>query len=212
MIKLDSSGFINKDTWSVVFELLSNSNSASNRSTLIDFIHHCLFPFHLSELLDSVDFSTSLSPASTIWHTVFTLYNCTASNSIIVTIGLIRRASLISNVVVMNPFISILSITSSATIIRVFTWYQDLGRDHNVGPLSFSGDFDSVTKSRGRGESPTWAAVDRNMLVSLNCEIVCVVDISPPEVLGYILKLRELSEYFWFECFWRLVCSVGGDV
>ncbi len=212
MVKFHSSSFINKNTWSIVSELLSNSNCTSNRSTLIDFINHCLFSFNLSELRNSIDFSTGLSKTSTIWHTVFTFNHSTATNSVVMSISLIRWASLISNIVVMNPLIGILSISSTTAFIRLLAWNQNLRRNNNIRPLGFSCNFDSVTKSRSRRECPAWTAVDGNMLISLYSEEVGVVKISPPKIFGNILKLRDLSEYFGFECFRRLMCPISGDI
>lgn len=50
------------------------------------------------------------------------------------------------------------------------------------------------------------------MLISLYSEEVGVVKISPPKIFGNILKLRDLSEYFGFECFRRLMCPISGDI
>jgi hypothetical protein len=50
----------------------------------------------------------------------------------------------------------------------------------DVRPLSFTGDLDAVRECRSNWESPTGATVYWDVLISLDCEVVCAVDRSPP--------------------------------
>lgn len=62
--------------------------------------------------------------------------------------------------------------------------------------------------------SPTGTAIDGNMLIPLDGEIVSSADISPPEIGGEVIcrNVRELSEYFGFEGSGCYVFPVSGDV
>ena len=149
---------------------------------MIDFIHHIFFSFNFSEFMNTINFSSFLSPTSFSWETIFAFDLSWASDTIIMAEGLIWRTSFICNVVVMNPFISVFSISTMAAIIGGFTWNEYLRRDNNIWPYSFSLDFNPITQSWSSRESPTWSAIDRNMLIPLISKIVNSTNIPPEKV------------------------------
>ncbi len=69
----------------------------------------------------------------------------------------------------------------TASVIHVAR-EEDLGTDDDIGPLSFSHDFDSVAHATGGGEGPACAAVNGDVLVSLNGQVVDSTDVTPPEI------------------------------
>lgn len=146
MIFLKSSGFINEDASSIIFEFGSDSDCAGDGSSLEDFVHHVGFSFNQSILFDSVDFSSGLDEATLSWHAVLALDHSRAPNSIIMAKGLIRRAGLVSDVVVVNPLVSVLGITSVTTFVRSLARNEHLRGEVDIRPLGFSHDFDSVTE------------------------------------------------------------------
>jgi uncharacterized membrane protein HdeD (DUF308 family) len=68
----------------------------------------------------------------------------TATNAVIPTSGLVNRTSFISDVIMMNPFVCVVRISTVAAIVFLFTGNQNLGSDVNVGPGSLAVNFDSV--------------------------------------------------------------------
>lgn len=70
----ESTGGIVEDSTSVVSELLGDSHSAGNWSTVVDFVHHVLLSLDWTVLINSVDVRVWLSPTSLLsWGTILTL-------------------------------------------------------------------------------------------------------------------------------------------
>ena len=144
MIFLNSASSVNKDATSVVSKGFSNGNCTSNRSSLIDLVNHILLSCNQSEFFNSVDLCSFLSPASSVGKTVSALNISTASNSVIMAKSLIGGAGLISDIIMVDPFISVFSVTSIASIIRGFTRNEDLWGEIDVWPLCISSDFNTI--------------------------------------------------------------------
>ncbi len=144
MVFLDSTSIINEDAASVVSEGVSNSNGTSDGSSLIDLVDHILLSFNQSKFVNSIDLCSFLSPASTVGEAVLALDLSTASDTVIMSEGLIRGACLVSDVVVVDPLISILSVSSTTAIVWCFAGDEDLWRDVNIRPLGFSLDLDTI--------------------------------------------------------------------
>lgn len=144
MIFLNSASSVNKDATSVVSKGFSNGNCASNWPSLIDLVNHILLSCNQSEFFNSVDLCPFLSPASSVRKAVLALNLCTASNSIIMAKSLIWGAGLVSDIIIVNPFISVLGITSTTSFIGGFTRNEDLWRDVDVRPLCISSNFDTI--------------------------------------------------------------------
>jgi hypothetical protein len=81
---------------------------------------------------------------------------------------LIRRASLIGDIVVVDPFVCIFGITTITTIIRSLAGDENLRGQIDVRPLSVSSNFNTIRKGRTGSESPARSTIDGNMLVPLN--------------------------------------------
>lgn len=70
----ESTGGIVEDSTRVVSELLGDSHSAGNWSTVVDFVHHVLLSLDWTVLINSVDVRVWLSPTSLLsWGTILTL-------------------------------------------------------------------------------------------------------------------------------------------
>jgi hypothetical protein len=184
VVFLDSTSIINEDAASVVSEGVSNSNGTSDGSSLIDLVDHILLSFNQSKFVNSIDLCSFLSPASTVGEAVLALDLSTASDTVIMSEGLIRGACLVSDVVVVDPLISILSVSSTTAIVWCFAGDEDLWRDVNIRPLGFSLDLDTIGEGWGWGECPAWAAVDGDVLVPLDGKIVGSINITPPVIFG----------------------------
>lgn len=127
VILLNSASLVGEYSSCVVYQLLSNSNSAGNWPPLIDLVFHGFFSFDFSELVNFVNFSPLLSPASLAWHTVFALNLSCASNTVVMTVGLVWWAGLISYAVLMDPLVCVFSISSMTSEIWGLAGNQDLG-------------------------------------------------------------------------------------
>jgi len=68
--------------------------------------------------------------------------------AVIPSASLVNRASLISNVVLVDPLESVVSITTVTAIVLLLAADQDLWTDVDVRPGSFSHHLDSVRHSR----------------------------------------------------------------
>ena len=102
-------------------------------------------------------------------------------------LSLIRGACLVSDVVLMNPFVGVSGITSVATIVGLFAGDKNLWGDINIWPFGFSKDFDSVAEGGCGREGPAGATVLGDMLISLVGEVVGAIDIAPPEIIWEII-------------------------
>lgn len=58
-----------------------------------------------------------------------------------------------------------------------------MGADENVGPLGLAEDLDPVAEGTCAREGPACAAVDGDVLVALDREVVDTTDVSPPKSL-----------------------------
>jgi hypothetical protein len=95
-----------KDASLIVLKLLSNCKLASNtlinmnyiRSALVDLLFHLLFTVEETEVVDTVNFSLLLGPASLPWHAVLAHGDIVALVPLFLALGLVDGASLISHV------------------------------------------------------------------------------------------------------------------
>lgn len=117
MIEVFSSSCVLEDSTSVVDELLSDCDSAGNWPSFIDLIDHILLSLDFAVFLDSVDLGSLLCPASFIGQAVLALDLGRATHPIVVAVSLVRRASLISNIVVEDPFIAKPCVSTITSIV-----------------------------------------------------------------------------------------------
>lgn len=180
MVFFNSAGVVDEDASSVVPERVGDCERASDWSSLIDLVDHCSLALHSAELFHSVDLCPLLRPAALSGEAVLALDLIAAAHSVVVAECLIRRAGLVSDVVLVDPLVSVFGIASSAAVV-VRAGDENLRSDIDVWPLSLSPDLDAIGESGSGGKGPARAAIDGNMLVTLHSEIVCAVDFAPPE-------------------------------
>ena len=171
------------DTTSVFFKRIWDSYTTSNRSTLVDFLHHGLFSRNFAEFLDFVGVVFIWNKAVWAWLTVLANINGSTFNTIVMTSSLIDRTGLISNFIFVHKFERRDSFTTVATIIIHRAWNDNLRGDVDIGPLSFSGNLYSVRYGWGGSLSPAWTAILGNMLVFQICEVIDIVNIVPNPVV-----------------------------
>jgi hypothetical protein len=139
---ISSSVFIN--TASVVLKGLRYCNSASNRSSLIDFLDHVFFSGNFTEFFDSINVIGVWYEAWIVRVAVLANSDVRALNSIVMSSGSVDGASLISHFISVHVGECGNSISTVATKIGLTARDQDLGSNINIRPCSLSGDFYSV--------------------------------------------------------------------
>jgi hypothetical protein len=85
-----ASGVVEDAASVVVDELVGDSDRAGDGSSFVDFVHHVLLTAHISVLINRVDFSALLGPATFRWHTVFAFDHGVTSDTVGVAVGLVR--------------------------------------------------------------------------------------------------------------------------
>jgi hypothetical protein len=101
----------------------------------------------------------------------------------------------------MDPLIGIFGVTSVTTVVQHVAGYQNLGSQIDVRPLGFSYDFDPIAEGGSHCMGPAGPAIDWEMLVALQSQIVSIVDIAPPIFLGKLVNgnLFQWSYHVWLE-------------
>jgi hypothetical protein len=158
-------GSILEDTAGIVFKGGRDSNTASNGSSLVDFLHHSFFSWDSSVLIDVVNVVLVRYEAGFVRVTVPADGDVAALNTVVVTSGVIDWTGLIGDVGLMHELESTNGFTTMATIIIHGAWNDDLRGDVDIGPGSFSGDLDSVWESWSSSMSPAWSTILRDVLV-----------------------------------------------
>lgn len=192
VILLDPSGVIDEDASGVVPESIGDCQRAGDGSSLVNLVDHRCFSLHGAEFIDSVDLGPLLRPASLPGEAVLALDLVTAAHSVIMTEGLVGRAGLISDVVVVDPLVRVFGIASAAAIV-IGAGDEHLGSEVDIGPLGLPPDFDAVGEGGGGCEGPAGATVNGDVLVALDSEVVGSVDVAPPEGFGELLEGKRLD-------------------
>jgi len=174
---------INENTTSVV-EKRASSNTADDGASLHDFAHHSFFTFNGAVFINTVDVVAIGNGAFFTGRAVSALDVISTCDTVVPTLSLIVGAGFVSDVVLMNVFISSGGITTVAALIGLFAGEEDLGSDVDIGPDSLSHDLDTIRHGGGGSEGPAGTAILGDMLVSGNGEVVGTVDIVPGEVGG----------------------------
>jgi hypothetical protein len=114
---LVSSGVL-VDTSGIAFQRIGNCNTAGNRTSLVNFLHHVLLSRDLAKLVNVID---SVLVRDEAWATarlaVLTNVDRSTLDSIVMTSSLVNRASLVSDIALMHVLISTKGFTTMATII-----------------------------------------------------------------------------------------------
>jgi hypothetical protein len=98
----------------------------------------------VSKFIDSVNQILIRNKARFVRIAVSALGDVRTFHSVIVSPGMINRTSLICDVVVVHPFISIHWFTSMTPIVFLLARNNDLWRNIDVGPSCLPGDLDSI--------------------------------------------------------------------
>jgi hypothetical protein len=132
---------------SVVLKSLRNGNTASNRSSLVDFLHHVLLTGDVTELINSVDEILVGDEASLTWVAVTADVHGGANLSVVETTSAVDGASLISDFVLGHPLEGVVSLTTVASLVGSLTRDDDLRGDVHIGPGGLSSDLYAIGKS-----------------------------------------------------------------
>ena len=92
------------DTAGVGFKRIWDSDTTGNWAILINFLHHGVFTINYAEISNLVHVIGVWNEAGFVRVAVFALGNRSAFNTVIVTSGLVDRASLVSNFILMHIF------------------------------------------------------------------------------------------------------------
>ena len=108
-------------TTGIILKGLRDSDRTSEWASLVKLVHHIVFAPHMAILINSVYVVFIWNCTCTASCTVPTESHRATLVTIVPTSRLVDRAGFISDIVLMNPFVSIISITSITPIIFVFT-------------------------------------------------------------------------------------------
>lgn len=147
MVKFLSAGSVVEDTSSIVYEFLGDGDGTGDRASVEDFVDHVFFSVDVSVLVDAVDLGSFLGPAAFLGEAVLALDHGGASDSVVVSEGLVGRAGFVGDVVSVDPFVGGSGVSTVAAFIGGLTRDQDLRGDKDIRPFSFPGDLDSVAQS-----------------------------------------------------------------
>ena len=182
MVKTFASCIVNEDSTGVIEKFRRDSDNTTDWTSLEYFIDDVCFTINKSIFFNTINFCSFLGPTSFLWETISALDLCWTTYSIFMAISLIWWASLVSDVVLMNPSIGSSGISTIATMICRFARNQHLRTQVDIWPLGFSSDLDSVTQCACGWECPAWPTVYGDVLVSLISQVIGAIDISPPIV------------------------------
>jgi hypothetical protein len=193
---------VTEDSTGVIFKCIWDSNTASNWSTLCDFLLHVRFSLNFTILFDLVVQILVWDETGCTWVAVTANFHGGAFLTIVVATSLVDGASSVGDFVGVHPGEGVIGLTTVATLIWSFTRDQNLWGDVDVWPGCLSLDFDSIGKGGGGSMGPAGAAVGRYVLVEdVSQEILSVFLV--PKNLGW-----EICEWFKsFQDFW--LGSVG---
>lgn len=170
MVKSLSASLIFINSRGVVFQRCRKSNLAWDWASIDNLIHHCnLSSFCLSDdsmFFYCVNFSRPLSCTSTS-RAILTLDFSTATKPIIMAFSLIRRTSLVSDIVFFDPLIGQWRVATMTAPISHIAREKYLGSQKNIWPSGISHNFNSIAEWARHCERPTRATVSGYMLVSL---------------------------------------------
>jgi hypothetical protein len=194
-------GHIMEDTSSIVFKCIWNSNTTSDWTSLIEFIHNSLFVLNdsvsvlrnVTVLIDSIDVILVWDPAALIGGAVSADEIISTFDSRIMTSSLIVGTGFIGYIVTMHPLIGSVSITTVAThvLALIITREDDLRSNDDIWERSVSSNLDPITEGRGSGKGPAGTAISWDMLLSGDSQKVCIIDVRPIPVVWKVLEVHD---------------------
>lgn len=132
------------DSTSVVFKGRRNSDTASNGSSLVDFLHHSLFSLNRAEFSYVVDVVLIRYEARLVRVAVLAHGSVGTLHTIVVTSGSVDGAGLVSDVGVVHELVGSNGFSSVTSVSVHLARDDNLGRDVDVWPLCISGNLYSV--------------------------------------------------------------------
>lgn len=198
VVQLLPAGLVDEHTGGVVDEILGDGDGAGDGSSLVDLVHDVELAVHESVLGHTVDLGLLLSPAASVRQAVLALDLSGAAHAVVEAVRLVGRAGLVGDVVPVDPLVGSARVAAVAALVHILAADQHLGGQVHVGPGGLPRDLDSVAQSRRSRERPAGTAINRNMLVPLEGQVVGAVDVAPPVVGG------QLSHYITGD---RYLCS-----
>ena len=145
---------ITEDTTGVVLESIWDGDTASKGTSLVNLLHHIFFTGNFTVLLNTIGVILVRNEASLTRVAVTAIAHGGANLTVVVTTGHVGGASLISDVVLVDPLESVEGKSTVATIIRGLTGDEDLRGDVDLGPGTITSDLDSIGESRGSSLGP----------------------------------------------------------
>ena len=166
MSNLHFTSSIFENTTCITMKFGCSRNTTSNRSSLVDFLHHIFFSFDSAVLIYSINIVRVRNEAISMRVTISADVDRSALHAIVMSSRSVDRASLISDHVFMYVFEGAHWFTSIASFIICWTRDKNLWREVDVWPRSFTRDLNSIRESWGCRMCPTWATILRYVLVS----------------------------------------------
>jgi hypothetical protein len=179
MHNLHVTGSVTEDASSVVLKSLGHCDTASNRTSLVDFLEHVRLTSDSTEFIDSVHKVLVGDDAGLTWAAVTALVHSRAHLTVVQTAGSVDWAGLIGDLVVSHPFKCVISFTTIAAQILGLTRDNDLRGDVNIGPSCLTGNLYPIRYSGCSGVSPAWATILRDVLVADVCHEALSIDVGP---------------------------------
>jgi len=181
------------DSTGVVLKGIGDGDVASNGSSGVDFSHHSGLTLNVAPGLDVVLVVLGGDVASFTGFAITAETHGGAAETVVKTTALVNSASLVGDVVLVNPLVGVVGGTTVASHVVVFAGDEDLGSDLDIGPRSLSGDLDTIGEGGGGGESPAGTTVLGQVLVSCVGEVVNSLNATPVPGDGELLKRSVLE-------------------
>lgn len=157
-------------------------DTADDGSSLVNFVDHLLLADDGSVLDDGVDVIFIGRLAGLAGEAQAALDLSVAVGTVALASGSVVRACLVTDVVLVDVGVGGLSTSSMAAFAGAGD--EDLRGDDDVGPLGLSHDLDTVGEGGGRGEGPASTAVDGDVLVSDDGQVIDAIHVSPVPGVG----------------------------
>ena len=193
VIFFNTSSCIVVNTICISFKVSGISDWAADRSTLINFIHHSFFTAYMTVLFNLVDIILIRDKTGLASFTITAVWHSTTFNTVGPASSLINWASLISNVVLINPLVAcVRRATMTTKRIDLLAGDEDLWGEIDIGPSSFSLNLDSVWEGRSHSVSPARSTVLWVVLLTNVGKVVDSINITPVKWGWKVLKFGEL--------------------
>ena len=163
-------------------KIIRNRDSAGDRSTSVNLLHHVLFSLHATVLLDVV-LGVVLDGMARISATAVT---ANVEVSALVVIGSVTHATLLGNSHGLHHLVGREHVSSVATLSIISAVDNDLRRELLSRPGSLGHETKTVRNGRGSGESPAGSAVLGNVLVLGDGDVGDTVNVTTRELSSSI--------------------------